>query len=221
MADETGFMTNSKGHRVPLHLVKPEDRLEDEVVRKIHSYAEELMSRIARFREHTYDDLAALEELLAGEYGVKLRGRREGGRGNVTFKTFDGMKKAGISIQDYMEYGSQLQTARNLFYEYIEEVSGAAPDELRTLLEFAFETDKPGKVRNDMLYAIRRLNITHPKFVKAVEAIKDAQRVAVTREFVQILSREAPDAPYRTLPINLANAFIVGADPAKDEEGAA
>jgi hypothetical protein len=203
---DAGFMINTKGHQVPINLVRPSDRQIDETVREIFGFAEELMNQIARFRSHTYDDLGALMELLAEQYGVTMRGRQEGGRGNVRFKSYDGLIKVEISVQDYVEYGPELQIAKQLVDEYIQEVGAEAPDELRALLNYAFEVDNQGKVNRSGLYAMRRWNIEHPKWVKAMDAVKDSQRVASTREFVRISTRLNTQTGFKSMQINLANA---------------
>ena len=90
--------------------------------------------------------------------------------------------------------------------EYIHEVGAEAPDEMRALLNYAFEVDNQGKVNRSGLYAMRRWNIEHPKWVKAMDAVKDSQRVESTREFVRISTRPNTQAGFKSMQINLANA---------------
>lgn len=205
-ASDAGYMINAKGHKVPLNLVKPSDRQIDETVREIHGYANDLMNQIARFRSHTYDDLGALMELLADQYGVQMRGMQEGGRGNVSFKSYDGLIKVEISVQDYVEYGPELQIAKKLVDQYIHERSEGLPDDIMALLNHAFEVDKQGKVNRDALYTLRRLDIDHPTWKRAMEAVKDSQRVESTREFVRISTRPNTQVGFKSMQINLANA---------------
>ncbi|MCV0428294.1 MAG: DUF3164 family protein, partial [Roseibium sp.] len=64
------YMRDAKGNLVPLENIKTQHKLEDETVRKIIGYAEELSAQIARFRNHTFADLLGLTALLAQEYGA-------------------------------------------------------------------------------------------------------------------------------------------------------
>ncbi|PIE13801.1 MAG: sulfate transporter [Rhodobacterales bacterium] len=203
---EPEFMTNVKGHRVPMNLVKPHDLLTDQVVKDIFNYGKELEAQIARFRAHSYDDLGELMHLLAEEYGIHQRGMREGGRGNVSFKSYDGLKKVEISIQDYMEYGPELQIAKQLIDQFIHERSENLDADVRALLEHAFDVDQQGKINNAALYSLRRLDIQHPLWLQAMEAIKNSQRVESTRQFLRISSRPNPQAKFKSVQINLANA---------------
>ncbi len=198
-------LTNRKGHMVPIALVKPDELLEHEVVMSIHAFALDLMAQIARFRAHTYDDLTTLMELKREKYGIVPRGMKEGGRGNVSFTSYDGGTKAEISVQDYVDYGAELQIAKELVDQYISEVSEGVSDEVHVLLNHAFDVDKKGKVNRQALYTLRSLNIDHPTWLKAMQAITDSQRVQSTREFIRISERNDRGG-YSSLPIDLANA---------------
>ncbi|MEP0408787.1 MAG: DUF3164 family protein, partial [Roseibium sp.] len=58
------YMEDNQGKLVPLELVRPSDKLEDEMVRKIIGFAEDLSAQIARFRGHTITDLGEFDALL-------------------------------------------------------------------------------------------------------------------------------------------------------------
>lgn len=218
---EITHYVNGKGHAVPVGLVKGSDKLIDQTVREIHGFAEDLMGQIARFREHTHDDLGTLMSLLSEKYGVKMRGLREGGRGNVSFKSYDGLVKVEISVQDYVEYGPELQIAKALFDEYIHEVSEGVPDMVRMLLNHAFDVDKAGKVNREALYSMRQLEVDHPTWNKAMEAVKDAQRVESTRQFIRVSTRKRVTDGFRSMQINLANAEDLTSDGSGGDDAAA
>jgi len=198
-------MVNRKGHDVPVNLIDDHELHEHEVVLDIHWFATQLMAQIARFRGHTVDDLGVLMELKREKYGIVPRGLQEGGRGNVSFTTFDGKTKVEISVQDYVEFGAELQVAKELVDQYIAEVSEGVSDEVHVLLNHAFDVDKKGKVNRAALYTLRSLKIDHPVWAKAMQAITDSQRVQSTREFIRISERNERGG-YTSLPIDLANA---------------
>ena len=81
-----GYLMDSKGRLVPQHLIKPVELLEDQTVRKIMAYADELSRQVARFKSHTFDDIGTFLDLLDEKYGAK----RGGIKGNMTFSSFDG-----------------------------------------------------------------------------------------------------------------------------------
>ncbi|MEP2760971.1 MAG: DUF3164 family protein [Hyphomicrobiales bacterium] len=65
------YMSDAKANLVPLELIKPADKLEDEVVRKITAHAAALSEQIARFRGHSFTDLGEFDALLEQDYGLR------------------------------------------------------------------------------------------------------------------------------------------------------
>ncbi|PKP66456.1 MAG: sulfate transporter, partial [Alphaproteobacteria bacterium HGW-Alphaproteobacteria-8] len=51
-------MIDAKGREVPIDLVKPQDQLMDEQVRKIAGYALALSDQLRRFKAHTFEDIS-------------------------------------------------------------------------------------------------------------------------------------------------------------------
>ncbi|MEO0861112.1 MAG: DUF3164 family protein [Pseudomonadota bacterium] len=203
MTNGDAFWTDPKGRLVPVSQVKETDRLIDEEVRKILRFGEQLMGQIARFRNHCFDDLGALQDLLNEKYGASRGGRK----GNVSFTSFDGLIKVEVRIADQVHFGPELQTAKALIDEYIEEVSEGVPDAVRALLEHAFEVGREGVVNRGALYSLRRLEVNHHLWKSAMEAIADSMRVMGTKERFQISVRDDPQQPFRALPLTLTGAY--------------
>ncbi|MFN8992885.1 MAG: DUF3164 family protein, partial [Pseudomonadota bacterium] len=88
------YMSTAKGGLQPVETIKPQHLLEDERVRKIVGYALALSDKVARFKAHTFDDIDALEALLAQEYGAKLGGPK----GNKTLQSYDGLMKVQVQV---------------------------------------------------------------------------------------------------------------------------
>lgn len=87
MVGDAAFMADAKGGLVPVTLIKPQHLLEDELVRKVIGHAMALSDQVARFKEHTFDDLSAFEALLAQEYAANFGGAK----GNKTLTSHDGL----------------------------------------------------------------------------------------------------------------------------------
>lgn len=59
------FMNDARGGFTPVEFVKAADQLEDETVRKIMGHAIALSEQVARFKEHTFDDIGDFDAILA------------------------------------------------------------------------------------------------------------------------------------------------------------
>lgn len=196
------YMPDAKGNLVPVETIRPADKLEDETVRKVMGYARELSAQIARFKGHTFDDLGAFEALLAQEYG----GSKGGAKGNKTFMTFDGLMKVSVQVQDYIDFGPQLQVAKGLIDECLNEWAADSRPEIRAIVTRAFNTDKAGKINRAEIFMLLRLDIEDSRWGKAMEAIRDAMRVVGSKTYVRCYERAEIDAPWQAVTIDLAKA---------------
>lgn len=195
-------MLDSKGRAVPISQIKDADKLITQTVDKIHDFADALNSQVERFKGHTYDDVYTTVALLAESYGVK----RGGEKGNITLTSFDGLKRVRISIADQIAFGPQLQIAKQLVDQYIEEFRDRIPDEIMPLLTHAFHMEQPGVVNSDAVYGLQRLKIDHPIWEQAMRAITDSRVLVGSKSYVVIERRADYGAGWKQVTINLAKA---------------
>lgn len=196
------YMRDARGALVPVELVKAADKLQDEVVRKVMRFAEELSAQIARFKQHTFADLNGFQSLLEQEYGA----RAGGAKGNVSFMSFDGTLKVQVQIADQISFGPQLQEAKKLIDACLLEWGAESRAELRALVNRAFNVEKEGQINRAELFSMLRLEIEDPRWSRAMDAIRDAIRVTGTKEYVRFYRRDSADAPWRAVTIDLAAA---------------
>lgn len=196
------YMRDAKGSLVPVELIRPQDILQDETVRRIVGYALALSDQVARFKAHTFDDLGAFEALLEQEYGSKVGGPK----GNKTLMSHDGLFKVSVQVADYIDFGPELQIAKELVDECLTEWSADARPEIRAIVTRAFNTDKAGQINRAELFMLLRLDITDPRWLKAMQAIRDAMRVVGSKTYVRCHKRRAADAPWEAITIDLAKA---------------
>lgn len=195
-------MNDAKGGLVPVELVKPQHKLEDEVVRKIMGYAMALSDQVARFKEHTFEDISGFEALLAQEYDAKVGGEK----GNKTLMSFDGLFKVTVQVADNIVFGPELQIAKALVDECLNEWSEGARDEIRAIVTRAFNTDKEGQINRSEIFMLLRLEIEDARWQRAMKAIRDAMRVVGSKTYVRCYRRETFDGPWQAVSIDLAKA---------------
>ena len=193
-------MRDGKGAYIPLSLIKPQDQLQDDVVRQIMGYAIALSEQIARFKAHTFEDISVFEALLAQEYGAGVGGAK----GNKTLMTFDGLFKVQVQVADNVVFGPELQIAKTLVDECLNEWAEGARDELRAIVTRAFNTDKEGQINRSEIFMLLRLEIADPRWTRAMEAIRDAMRVVGSRTYVRCYRRDSFDGPWQAVSIDLA-----------------
>ena len=202
MVNGKPFMADAKGSLVPLELIKPADKLEDEVVRKIMGFASGLSDQISRFRGYTMTDLGEFDALLQQEYGLA----KGGPKGNRTYQSFDGLKKVTVQIADFVDFGPQLQVAKRLLDECLTEWSADSRPEIRAIITRAFNTDKEGQVNRSEIFMLLRLDIEDTRWTEAMRAIREAMRVTGSKEYVRFYERASIKDGWTAITIDLAKA---------------
>lgn len=195
------YMRDASGSLVPVENVKPQDALMDEVVGKIFDFATDLSAQISRFKEHTFADLTAFQDLLQQEYGVK---KRDGWKGNYTLSSFDGLKKVTVQIAERIDFGPELQVAKTLVDECLREWSADSSANLRSIVNRAFAVDQQGKINKAELFSILRLEIDDDRWQRAMKAIRDSMRVTGTKEYVRFYERASAEAPWKPVSLDIA-----------------
>lgn len=194
------YMTDVKGSLVPVELVKDQDKLEDDTVRRVIAFAHDLSAQVARFHGHCFEDIGALEALIAEKYDAKLGGRK----GNMTLMSYDGTMKIQVQVADHIDFGSELQTAKSLIDECLIEWSADSRPEIRALITSAFNTDREGQVNRADIFMLLRMKINDERWQKAMEAIRDAMRVVGSKTYIRFYQRENGAAKWQAITIDMA-----------------
>jgi hypothetical protein len=197
-----GYRRDAKGRLIPENLVRPIDLLEDQLVDKLHHYADALSAEIGRFKAHTFEDVGSFLDLIDEQYGAK----RGGTKGNLTFTSYDGLKRVTVQVADRLVFGPELQTAKTLIDDCIVEWAEGASDNIRVLVDHAFRVDREGQVSRAAVFALRRIEIDDDRWRSAMTAIADSVRVAGTTTYVRFHTRERADLPWKAVSLDIASA---------------
>lgn len=200
-----GYLQDSKGRLVPEHMVKDHEKLEDQTVRKIIAFAEDLSAQIGRFKGHTFEDVATFLDVLSERYGQKKRGLD--GKGNVSLTTYDGSMRVQVRVADQLTFGPGLQVAKAMVDDCLRKWSADARPELQALVTEAFRTDKTGQVSREAVFRLLRVEIDDPDWQAAMEALRDSIRILGSKAYLR-MQRRRPDGGWATITVDLASATV-------------
>ncbi|WP_434353009.1 DUF3164 family protein [Psychrobacter sp. HD31] len=195
-----GYMKNSKGHLVPLGKVKEIDKLRDEQVRKIAQSALLLNDQMATTKAKMFADFNDFVALSASEFDTKLGGEK----GNVTMFSYDGSIKIQMAVSENIVFDERLQVAKTLIDECLHEWTEDSNDNIKAIINQAFQVDKQGKISTYRVMSLRSLNITDAKWLKAMQAIQDAVQVTSTKEYMRVYKRDKHGA-YQLIALDFSN----------------
>jgi hypothetical protein len=195
-----GYMQDARGNLVPEANVKPEHKLEDELVRRLTMSAVRLNETLRTFRDVALDDTAAFRALLDERYDVQRGGRK----GNLTLRAFDGSMEVQVAIAEYLAFGPELQAAKALIDECVERWSEGANPHIKALVDHAFQVNKQGRIDTHRVLGLRRLDIDDAAWKRAMEAIGDAIRVLGSKTYIRFYTVDPKTGARRPVPLDIA-----------------
>lgn len=198
------YVTLAKGDMKPLSAIKPEDIEEDEMVRRLSAKAAEMNATLAAFRDEIFAEALAMRELLAEKYGVKKGGKK----GNITFSTVDTSLRLSIKVGETLTFGPALEVAKEVIDGCIRRWSVGSNDNIRALVDQAFQVDKAGKINTDRILGLRRLKIEDDtgEWQKAMDIISDSVRVMASKEYANFYCTDKQSGSEQRVALDLANA---------------
>ena len=195
-----GYWQDASGSLIPESKIKDIDKLRHQVVTDLCLMAEKSRDGLADFKARAMQEVAALVSTSMEQYGVKAGGEK----GNVTLISFDGRYKLVRSMQDKLTFGEQLMAAKALIDECVHEWAQGANDNIKALVNHAFQTDKEGKINTGRVLGLRRLDIPDAKWQSAMQAIADSMQTASTKPYVRFYKRNDTSGEYESISLDVA-----------------
>lgn len=196
-----GYKEDAKGNLVPVSKIKEIDLMRDNLVFEIVQEAIELNELIKSFKHNVFGNVAAFVQLSGEQYGAKLGGNK----GNVTLTSYDGRYKIQRAYAETLVFDERLQAAKALIDNCISTWAEDANDNIRVLVNGAFEVDKEGQINTTKVLSLRQYKIEDADWRKAMDAISDSLRVAGTKAYVRIYQRVGDSDEYVPISLDLAS----------------
>ena len=196
---EPKTMTDAAGNSVPVQYVKPYDKRRDRIARRV-------LARFLKAREFLAkvkaDTLADVEELQT--FGLDA-GALKPSKDNYQFSSFDGLIRVQLSAKLFMEFDERFKQAEALINEYLNEITDAANSkDISIIIKEAFRASASGMLSRNRVMALQRLDIKHPKWVKAMEIIRESQYAKGGKTYIYCASKESRDADFDNILLDLA-----------------
>lgn len=196
-----GYWENAQGALVPEAHVKEIDKLRDQTVRRIFEKAKELHLLMQEFKASAFADVATFVQISADQYGAKLGGNK----GNVSLITFDGRLKIQRNIAERIVFDERLQAAKNLIDECLKEWTADGRDEIKAIINSAFNVDKKGEISTTKILGLKKIEINHEKWLEAMQAISDSINIAGSKSYLRFYQRNDETGEYDAMSLDIAS----------------
>lgn len=199
-----GFMQDSRGRLVPEANIRPSDKLQDELVRRLHLEAEPVRLFMMDFKRLCFTEIHTFLDLVAEQYGTKIGSDK----GNVTLTSYDGMLRVTVAVGNVISFGPEIKPAKTLVDNCLSRWSEGANANLKAVVLDAFDVDRQGSMNVGKILALRRLDIDDDEWKRAMQAISDSVRVDVTKDYVRLHRRGSVDAKWELVSFDLSKLEV-------------
>ncbi len=201
MATNKEYLEDAQGRLTPIAAIKPIDLKRHEAVAAIMKETFAERDRLVEFKKRIWIEVQDFLAESAKDSGARKFG---GAKGNVTLTSFDGKFKVMVAVNDTIQFNEKLQVAKQLIDKCIASWSEGANENLRAIVDDAFNVGKSGLVSTSRVLGLRRLNIKDATWKKAMDAITESMQVASSKTYMRFYERQQ-DGSYRQIPLDVAN----------------
>jgi hypothetical protein len=171
------------------------------VAEKTIKKALEAEAYLIKLKKEIFKLIGDFLEKMANEY-------KEDWKGNATLYSFDKSTKIEINIAERIDFDPRLNIAKAKIDKYLKDLTGEAPQQLRTLVMDAFQVDKKGKIDAKRIIALKRHKFPDQAWIDAMNIIHEAITIVSTRKYINFYLRENPTAEYRSICLNFSNINV-------------
>lgn len=196
--DLTQFRQDARGNLIPITNIKEMDLARDELVQEIVGKLSPLFQEVKNAKANAIADVRAFVDLSAEKYDVK-----PSKKGNVTLYSFDGKWRVTVAMSDVLVFDERLQAAKALIDECLNEWTENSRDELKIIVQQAFDVNKEGKISVAKVLGLRKLEIQDEKWQRAMQALTDSVHTQSTREYIRLHQRRDETGEYVLMTADL------------------
>lgn len=195
----TPYRIDEKGRHCPSSTVSAVDAARDDLVNATVAQWKEEQLILRDIKATGFANIEAFLATSLADYGVK-KGMAESG---VTLFNFAQTKKIVISYAKIIRFSEELMAAKLLIEELITEKSADVDEITKALLMNAFNLND-GKLNTAEILKLRRIEIKHPKWELAMQAIADAILPIGSKGYVRVYERANIDSEWEAISLDIA-----------------
>ena len=148
------------------------------------------MERALKLHEHIIKEKHSIIKIVEDYLNDVAKKNNVEWKGNALLLTFDEKYKIEIRYREKIQFGIELQLAKQKIDECIKAWSENSNDNLKAIINEAFQVDKRGQLARYRIFALRRYKIKDPVWKEAMELIDKAILVTSTKQYISFAVRD-------------------------------
>lgn len=196
-------LANSRGNLIDIELVRPEHLKKHEAVETVFKEVEKLLDRMTKSKKKIIKKIIAY---LAWQ--AKRNGIDDPQWEDVNLSNYPTTMRIMIKNNTSIEFDENLQLARKKIDECLDEWTSKANPNIKAIIDRAFKVGKKGFIDKGNIFGLFQLNITHPKWLEAMNLIRASMNETGKKEYVMFQKRDHQKAEFKTVNLNFSSLDV-------------
>lgn len=188
------------GSSIAFGKLKPRDQLAHELIVELMPDVADLSSKLAAFKKRAIDEILAHREMMMTDHGVKVGGKG----GNISIKSADGRLLVRYKVDHPIEFGPELEAAKALIDECLEDWGQSAGPELRAIITKVFKVNSKGRLDTSGILGLRSHAFEDERWGRAMDAIDEAIRRDRTASYISFFRVDPETGAETRIPLDIA-----------------
>ncbi len=176
-------LTDAQGKEISVKVLNQDILEREAAINKAMEHALKLQDRIIK-------DKCTIIKIVEDYLNDAARKNNVEWKGNALLLSFDEKYKIEIRYREKIQFGIELQIAKQKMDECIKAWSADSNDNLKAIINEAFQVDKRGQLARYRIFALRRYKIKDPIWKEAMELIDKAIMVTSTKQYISFSVRD-------------------------------
>ena len=176
-------LTDAQGREISVKVLNQDILEREAAINKAMDHALKLQDRIIK-------DKCTIIKIVEDYLNDAARKNNVEWKGNALLLSFDEKYKIEIRYREKIQFGIELQIAKQKMDECIKAWSADSNDNLKAIINEAFQVDKRGQLARYRIFALRRYKIKDPIWKEAMELIDKAIMVTSTKQYISFSVRD-------------------------------
>lgn len=201
--DDKGCWLNGKGEFVHPDLIRIDEQLKDGMVESILDGVCETNKALQSFKDKINQEIESYLDLLLEKYNLDARSNAK--KGNYTFENYSKTLKIQIQMAEKINFNEKLNIAKAKIDEYLNDIVKDSSEDIKVLINKAFEVDKKGNLDSKKILSLRSYDIKDPRWQEAMEIIAESVEIVGVKPYIRFYKREKATDSWTNVSLDFAS----------------
>lgn len=194
---------NARNEWVHPDLIRADEKLKDQLVECILRKVEEHNKILKALKDDINNDIESYLDILLEKYNINAKDSAK--KGNYTFEDYAKTLKVQVQMAEKIQFNDKLNIAKAKIDEYLNDIVKEASEDIKVLINKAFEVDKKGNLDSKKILSLRSYDIKDPRWQEAMEIISESVEIVGIKPYIRFYKREKATDSYTAVSLDFAN----------------